>query len=64
MPAINITIPAELVDLFQPAFLHWKIETGATDSVEQWCNKAIAGAALPLLEDYQIDQIKSIVEAL
>ena len=64
MPALDITIPAELVDLFSPAFLYWKQKTGSTDSVEQWCNKAIAGQALPLLQDYQIEQIAEIVEEL
>lgn len=64
MPAIDITIPAELVELFQPAFLAWKTETGSTDTVEQWCNKAIAAATLPLLEKYQIWQVEDIINNL
>jgi hypothetical protein len=64
MPAMDITIPEELVDLFSPAFQWYAEQANNPPTIEQWSVRQIAIAALPILERYQEHQITEIAASL
>jgi hypothetical protein len=62
---IQVTIPAELVDLFAPAYQWWKVESGNdTLTLDQWVNRIVATEAMPILKRYQEHLIQDIINNL